>query len=578
MKNNIRRFLAAVLALLCALTALSIAASAASVKYDVDYPVVYVSGKFTYIYDKDFDPDIHPGKAAYTDPNIRAHQLYPLTTSLGDIFNDKKVQSQIVLAYNASNLTGNWKIFADKLYEIIEPVYRELRLDGNGNITNGSHVQNLVKPKAHMGDYGIQEFQFTYDSRLDPYENVEKLNNYIDEVIRVTGKSKVNLIGRCLGTTLVSTYLTKYGCGKVETAIFYASAFNGVQEMDDFFTNNIYFDPARIEYYINHQSDVDNDGYYLINSGWTALKSLGFTGLGVQTANDVWRKTAPYLMARLVRATYGTWPGHWAMISSGAYEKAKEYVFGDCKEEYAGMIKKLDKYQKEVMSVWPQTLKRLVEKDGLRIAIFAKYNSPLMPLSKMSGQQADGTVELRTMSLGADSAPIGTTFTSEQLREKRAQGKGQYLSADDMVDASTCLFPDYTWFLKDVPHNVYPKTINRLFMTILHSKTQVTVWNNKITQEDSSETIHVPQFVSGKSTGVKDADGNEEYFIYKIIGKDPATDQLIVDNGKDLEGVIPPDPAEVQQKKVTQKKNMFQAFAEKVIEFIGKIMNLFNIR
>ena len=49
MKNNIRRFLAAVLALLCALTALSIAASAASVKYDVDYPVVYVSGKFTYM-------------------------------------------------------------------------------------------------------------------------------------------------------------------------------------------------------------------------------------------------------------------------------------------------------------------------------------------------------------------------------------------------------------------------------------------------------------------------------------------------------------------------------------------------
>ena len=570
MKRNFKRTLAILLSLLCLLPAFSLLAGAAGEKYEVDYPIIYVSGKFTYIYDKDFDPDIHPGTAAYTDPDIISHQLYPLTTSLGDLANDNKVRARVVWAYNKSNLTGNWKYFADEIYNIVEPVYRELRLDGNGNIPNGSHVQNLIQPKAHMGDYGIQEFQFTYDSRLDPFENVEKLNAYINEVMRVTGQPKVNLIGRCLGTTLVSTYLTEYGCGKVETAIFYASAFNGVQEMDDFFTGNIKFDANNIEYYINSQSDRDTDAYYLINSGWTALKSIGLTGPGVKTANDVWKKTAPYLLPRLARAVYGTWPGHWAMISAGAYEKAKETVFGDCKEEYAGLIKKIDRYHNEVMSKWPQTLQRLVKEDGLRIAIFSKYNSPLMPLSDKSNQQADGTVELRTMSLGADAAPIGSTFTSEQIREKRSQGKGKYLSADNMVDASTCLFPDYTWFLRDVPHNVYPKTINRLFMTIFHSKTQVTVDNNKITLPDSKQTIHVPQFVSGKAN----ADG--EYFVYNIIGTDPSTDQLIVDNGKDLEGAIAPDPAELQQQKRTAQKNMFQAFAEKVINFISKLMNFFN--
>ena len=575
MKLNIKRTIAVFLTLLCLLPVVTLLAGA---KYDVDYPIVYISGKFTYIYDKDLDPDIRIGDRKDA-PEYVSHQLYPLTTSLGDVFNDKKVQRQIVLAYNISNVTGNWKYFADKIYEIVEPIYRELRLDGNGDIPNGSHIQNVVPPKVKLAEYWLDQYTFTYDSRLDPYENAEKLNAYINEVLRVTGKSKVNLIGRCLGTTLVSTYLTKYGCSKVETAIFYASAFNGVQEMDDFFTGNFNFDANRIEYYINSQSDRDSDAYYMINSGWTALTKFGMAGLGVKTANDVWKKTAPYLLSRLARAVYGTWPGHWAMISSGAYEKAKETVFGDCKEEYAGLIKKIDRYQKEVMSVWPQTLKRMVEEDGLRIAIFAKYNSPLMPLSDASSQQADGTVELRTMSLGATAAPIGKEFTPEELREKRSQGKGNYLSADNMVDASTCLFPDYTWFLRDVPHNAYPKTINHLFMEIFRSKKQVTVWNNRVPQVDGKEDIHVPQFDSGNPATKESATNknDKEYYIYDIVNNDPASDKLIEDNSPDLEG-LPPDPTLVKQQQATVKKNMFEAFAEKVIEFIGKIMKLFNIR
>ncbi len=549
MKRNLKRTIAILLSVLCLMPAFAMLGSAASTPYDVDYPVVYVAGKFTTIYDKDL--------TSYDNPDeVEAHQIYPLKTPLADKIKDDKTVREIVLAYNVSNLTGNWKYFADKVYDIIEPMYRDLVLDGNGDIPNGSHIKPVAKPVARLGGYGLAQYMFTYDSRLDPYENAEALNQYINEVLRVTGKTKVNLIGRCLGATLLSTYLTEYGCGKVETAIFYASAFNGVQLMDDFFTGNIEFDANQIQYYLDYGKITASESYAIINNFWNIASALGMTGSGVNTANKVWKKTAPYLHARLVRAIFGTWPGHWAMVSADSYEAAKKAVFGDCMDQYAGLIKKLDRYQKNVMSVWPQTLKRLVDKEGLRIAIFSKYNTPLTPLSKEDSQQADGTVELETMSLGAKAAPIGETYSAEEIRDLKNRGRSRYLSPDNRVDATDCLFPDYTWFIRDVAHDAYPKTINRLFMDIFHSKTQVTVWNN---------TRGIPQFV---------AFNKEDGLIYRILG--PNSLQAIPDNEDDMEETLPQDPVYWHE---TQKvhKNVFNYVADWIYDFVTKIMNLFGM-
>ena len=560
MKHTFKRTLSLLLSLLCLLSVFTVAASAAAPKYDVDYPVVYISGKFTYIYDKDFDPDFRVGDK-YDDPQIVAHQLYPMNESIGDMVNNKDIRNKVVFAYNLSSVTGNWKYFADAIYDVVEPRYRELRLDGNGNITNGSHIQNIAKPATKLGGYTLAGYTFTYDSRLDPFENAERLHAYIQDVLRVTGKDKVNLIGRCLGTTIVSTYLTEYGNSQVESAIFYASAFNGVQVMDDFFTGNFKFDEKTIDNYINYQSEVNPEGNYDLNTGWNLAKMSGFLGLGINTANDVWKKTKPYLSARLARAVYGTWPGHWAMISADVYEAAKKNVFGDCMDEYAGLIKKIDRYHNEVMSVWPQTLKRLVEKEGLRIAIFAKYNTPLMPLGEGSKQQADGTVELETMSLGATSAPYGEYFTSEQIRAINDKTRGRYLSKDNRIDASTCLFPDYTWFLRDCPHNVYPPTINRLFMDIFHSKKQITVWD---------KLRGVEQFVSARQ-GIN---GDESWYVYNILGPNETADKLIEDTSDEDVGSFPADPVNDNVRRASQEKNAFERITNKIIDFVGKVMSL----
>ena len=172
----------------------------------------------------------------------------------------------LVTAYNASNATGNWKTFSDKIYDLVYSRYEPLMMDGSGNPRNGTHVIPVAEPKKKTSNFQLEDYMFTYDSRLDPYDNAAKLNTYINKVLSVTGKNKVNLIGRCLGTTIISTYLTQYGCSKVETAIFYASAFNGVYMMDGFFTGDIDIDYQTLQYYLQYGENDEGGEFETIRS------------------------------------------------------------------------------------------------------------------------------------------------------------------------------------------------------------------------------------------------------------------------------------------------------------------------
>ena len=137
------------------------------------------------------------------------------------------------------------------------------------------------------------------------------------------------------------------------------------------------------------------------------------------------------------------------------------------------------------MAKFPQTLENC-RKKGMRIAIVCKYNIPLPPLSPKSNMQADGTVQLKTMSLGATAADMGQTLSSAYLRVLNNGGNTGYLSKDLVVDAHTCQYPDYTWFIKNCPHGEYPPEINTMFMEIFHSSTQYTIKSNS----------KFPQFIS----------------------------------------------------------------------------------
>ena len=220
----------------------------------------------------------------------------------------------------------------------------------------------------------------------------------------------------------------------------------------------------------------DNLSRSLVRFGYRIYRiasSMYATDYIIGEVERAYRDIARTLYPRIVLAVYGTCPGFWTMVRDDYYEKAKQVVF-EGKAKYAKLIEKIDWYHYNVFQKFPQTLKKC-KQQGMKVAVIAKYNIQLAPLFKDCMKQADNLVELETASYGATCADIKQLLPDSYINAQEKAGKGKYISPDLKVDASTCLFPDYTWFIKDLPHDVFPNSVNELIMKIFHSKEQFTV-------------------------------------------------------------------------------------------------------
>ena len=126
-----------------------------------------------------------------------------------------------------------------------------------------------------------------------------------------------------------------------------------------------------------------------------------------------------------------------------------------------------------------------------------------MPLTPSWNTPCDGTVDLINSSFGATVADFGTTFSDKYL----AKAKSKYISPSKTIDASTCLFPDKTWFIRDFQHSIGCYDLDNMIYKLLESKKEATVntfkayprfmkydiANDKIIPDDTVVEIRVPQ-------------------------------------------------------------------------------------
>lgn len=436
-----------VLSLIMIITIIApISAGAATTKNDL--PMVYILGNGRTIYNKN-------GK-----------KIFPTASLESKI---KENRSAIVKAYTKSNEKNGYVYLKDEIKKIIDPMFKELRLDNNGNVSNGSYPKKNPTPKKKKSGYVLADYYFEYDSRIDPIANAAKLNTHINAVLKATGKKKVQLVSRCMGTTIAAAYLTKYGSSKVDTCIFYAGAMKGLLPISATFAGDFDIDYTALRNYTRTNTDSEFSG--LIQALTTIMALLP---IGNATLNAQFKKIAKAIMPELILSTYGTMPAYWALVGEEYFQQAKSFVFGKQTSKYAGLIKKIDNYQNTVQRQLYNTLKNC-QKKGMKINIIAKYNVSLPPLFTKGNQQADGLVELNRMSLGARCSNMSQSLSIKYLDYVASNGKSKYISKDQVIDASTCLFPEYTWFIKDCEHGDWATSINKLMYSMMASKTQYTI-------------------------------------------------------------------------------------------------------
>ncbi|MGN1194988.1 MAG: hypothetical protein ACI4SB_05855, partial [Acutalibacteraceae bacterium] len=404
----------------------------------------------------------------------------------------KKILPYFAKGYLTNNFDEYYKVFGEEMAKL----YERCLLDGNGDPQYGTGISEREKQNninemntnyVYNGKYSINSYDFANDWRLDPLATVDDVEVYIDGVLKATGKDKVCLACKCLGGDLILAYLAKYGTKKIHAVCFGSTVAFGGDLANDMFSGRMKVDGESLTRFVNDDyvaKFFSNDQqlvYEFIKETMNLAEATGVADFGTDAFMKLlYNRLYEGLVPALATATYGTWPGYWTMITADRYEEAKAFVFGDKNSEkyqyYAGLIEKLDNYDTQVRQRIPELLKA-AEADGVNICIVSKYGFQMPPVIESRFEQGDVWTTTRYSSLGATVSRIGTTLSDEYIDSRKALGLEKYISPDKQVDASTCVFPEYTWFIKGAIHDDWTKEEDRIITTVCDSDERITINN-----------------------------------------------------------------------------------------------------
>jgi hypothetical protein len=234
----------------------------------------------------------------------------------------------------------------------------------------------------------------------------------------------------------------------------------GIDFMSALYAGEIYLDEKAIDnflnYYIENEDIIEGDEETALVSVLVEIlkevKVLGLTGEKLTDFIDVFKDD---MMPAIIRSTVGGWLSYWSMNTPDRYEKARDYIFNteEIKKEYAGFIAKADEFYYKVQVNVIDTMKEL-DAAGINFYNFTKYNFPEVPVYDGATAQGDADTTVFRQSFGATASDYNEVLSKEYLDSVSTENL-KYISPDKKIDASTCLFPDKTWFVKDLHHDYF---------------------------------------------------------------------------------------------------------------------------
>ena len=475
--------------LLCALLALlSLLPASASVDYSDpsrDVPVILIGGDGEPLYDTE-------GNIVFDASNLG--MLFDGVDSADAYESIANVLQPMLLE---GLLFNKWDNYYANLEAEIASLTEAFRLDENGNPTNGTDISPkryaemardlTVDKKQGKGYYAYGDYHFWYDWRLDPLEIADRLAEYIDGVLAVTGARKVAIISRCVGTNVAMAYVAKYGTDKVYGFGIDATITNGGEFLSDAISGKFKVDGPALERIL---TDYNMLGMFSVSDFAMASVDL-LVKSGALNATDkllratIYDKIEQGATSAIALGTVFTLPCYWGFVCKEDYDTAKNYVFGDAgsekRQQYAGLIAKLDAYH-ETVRLHLIDLFEQMKGAGANIAIISKYGFQIVPICESCDAISDQYASVTRSSFGATTGTVYQPLSDEYIALRQTEGLGRYISPDKNVDASTCLFPDYTWFTKGVRHGEWTDVENQIMYTVITADRQLTVDDLPYTQ------------------------------------------------------------------------------------------------
>ncbi len=494
-------------------------------------PVIQVRGIGETIYDAE-------GNEIFSTENI-INGILPVIPQLGQFLLDttqvdlfvsaaetavKTIFGPVMYDNNGARLVkdaeGNETVISVKCDS--RPVEDYMNFDSN--LTEEGKLSKALYEE--LGDDHV--YFFTYDWTGNPVEIVKDLKEFIDEVKDQSGHKKVSINAESMGGAITSLYLHTYGYGSIENLVMANSAFNGLEMMGQLFTGNVNIDAEALTYLLV-QEILGNAEYAELVPYLPVLEQI------VPLVNNMMQDeaTRAKIYNQIFIPVFGYMPSFWTLVPSYRFDEAKDMMFGEntaaLGETRANAGSKLLSIVNKVGNAGKNTDKMVKEMVGytytLDLGIFGKqefvvqpainsyanvtnYNKFIAPVTPSANWNSDGVIEVYNASGWATAADMGYNL-GEGYIQSQLKDVANYVSPDNVIDASTCQAPDNTWFIKNLGHIKYDANdgTTDFYIWLLTATEEYTINTNAEYPQFMYYDTAIPELMTWEEKAENDANG-----------------------------------------------------------------------
>ena len=340
---------------------------------------------------------------------------------------------------------------------------------------------------------------FTYDWRLDPAVNAENLDEFIAHVKSETGAEKVSVISEGYGSVIATEYLAEFenaAKDSVKNFVTVSSEFLGTSVMGDLFKGeiaekNIFTITNYTSAYIRYTNDLSDNPItaftmwllnYIMNTEWEAQDFCMDVADGLTGLYSMLKATGT-----LEQLSY--MPGLWALVPSEDLDAALDNMFKT--EIDDALFDSICAFKDNQDSI--EDILVGAKNNGINISVVAGWDIQILPIGQNLDVQSDGVVDTAYASFGATCVSINDVADAMLAVQETYDGH-DHMSADyDMltpwysyggacyyIDASTCILPENTWFIKNMKHGTFEYESNSMdfIIWLVTADAERTVWDD----------------------------------------------------------------------------------------------------
>lgn len=461
---------------------LGICASAKEISFEKNCPIIHVMGFMS--------------NAIYENPGTDEEKPVWPPSSDAIIGAVKEVLPALVSA----SVTKDWKSLSKAIIPAANKLLKPAWLNESGEKGNNTDILFNYPPKSSI--LLADELMFRSDWRLSPIELAKQLNDFIEYVCREGECEKVCLTAHSYGGVIALSYIELFGRDRIQGIIMDSTAIFGETYTGELLSGKIELNLGAVKSFLSYVMD-GTDYKLLVSTVSELLTRAGVLDFVINFADEMIQGIKDDVLPQVVVPLFCRWPSIWAMCPDEYLDDAYDYIFGELcggdTETYARLLEQLHAFDNTVRKNKVQLLSE-TEKQ-CRFGVYSAYGYSGVPVTPSWNSSGDGVIDTKYTSFGATVAPVGEKLSDEYLAGKDEK----YISPDKQVDASTCLFPEQTWFINGLKHSVNHDSLFELSCAVLYSDEKVTV--------DTFEKY--PRFLSfdNESESVVEDKGTENIFV-----------------------------------------------------------------